>query len=40
VAARDGVIPLADLDDGAIMVDDLGRPLESVVPAEAVLVDG
>ena len=39
VAARDGVIPEAELDDGAIQVDDLGRPLDVVVPTAAVAAD-
>lgn len=40
VAARDGVIPETELNDGAIQVDDLGRPLEAPVPVEAAIADG
>ena len=39
VAARDGVISESELDDGAILVDDLGKPLEEMVPVEPVLAD-
>ncbi len=35
VAARDGVIAESELNDGAILVDDMGRPLEAIVPSEA-----
>lgn len=39
VAARDGVFSEEQLDDGAVMVDDLGRPIESVVPVEPAVAD-
>ena len=40
VAARDGVISEAELNDGAILVDDLGRPLDVIVPAGVAAADG
>lgn len=40
VAFHDGVIPASELNDGAILVDDLGKPLETVVPAQAAVADG
>ncbi|CAN5752587.1 hypothetical protein BH23CHL2_BH23CHL2_02340 [soil metagenome] len=39
VAARDGVFSEEQLDDGAVLVDDLGRPIESVVPVEPAVAD-
>ncbi|MEZ4571855.1 MAG: DUF1385 domain-containing protein [Thermomicrobiales bacterium] len=39
VAARDGAIPQEALNDGAILVDDLARPVDAAVPAEAVAAD-
>jgi len=39
VAAHDGVFSIEELNDGALRVDDLGRPIEVLVPVEPAVAD-